>query len=1148
MGANLKNTILYSTQNAVITRSTKNTDDDGAYALGGLVGIAYGYNNETNAKIENCAIAGYKIIDDSKNTLTLGEANVGGLIGVSNVNIDRCSAVVDIEINCKHEGTNGNFTQAEWGNFIRVGGISGAVQDEVTNSYSGGSIKVGEDTLKETYRKKRDVYTNYVSVNSNEYAYVNGCTNIYIAGIAGSGFTMNYQNFTGNSNIKDGNPKIKNCYTYMVFPALEGTIRSITMMTSAADRYGQGTVKVDIRNCYYLERSGKIDMSKVPSYYFKDGNSYSYMKNWTESQIKEMVLGSSLPISKYFSGNNNYSGMNNGDETLSINNVSKNYEELSNPSMNGTLGDVFGDVSTKDDSGVIVNGKYSFSAGDKSLTGKDYPFPTVIRQEEGKRTVNVHYGTWPLESAYFKEGSGSIDIFDNIDTDGFTYKEFILNTSGLNITDLEFYVEDGNYAELVKYEDGKYYSKDSNNNFKIKLKAKKVGATDVTASWKVNGISYSAKFNLVVTANLNLTVNPESTIYMNSNESVTFGLGKPISATITKYLLVTNTDTTIDYSNKVVWDIISSKIGTGDEKAFEIDKKSETFNVISNGFNGIVTVTATYDYNGNKYSTSANINILTNYTVGICGNKYSEITINDSGYATMVTSPTYGAFGPKNDESKYFIYERNDLNATVNNDLIKKVELDDISLSSNKHDIQEEINNKLVDIKLSDITTNSISNNDYNTCAITLAYRGNNYESFDCTLTVNIKNNNGTTIPLVVPVTVTTVPYKLILNANGGTIENHTTKIIELSPGNDVDLADIKPDPKIGYDFDGWYDENDKEITSITPTAKDVYLKAKYVAKSSQISFNSALTGEETVLETITRSYDDFKNITLTNITRDGYILEGWYDKDGVKVVDANGKILDTDLFNQYLLVHIYDDTQIVELHANWIEAVKLTLNAYDINGNVNSTPINYEKGTILTHVDIPVIDTDYTFIGYADSENNIVIDKDGNLNNYVLSEDLKLKALFTYKAYVVTDSFKSGNDYLIAYNDIFLSNDYSGWYRGFKGKQLQIYTDILNKKYVSNDLADDNVLWNYTNNGNLYNRNLKNNLYNSSSYPSYLMYSGNSCSWTYYFTSGFLKAYRKVSYSNDYFVPSDEGVKIDIYELGDVTTDKYLPRSGGGA
>lgn len=1147
--ANLKNTILYSTQGAIITRSTENTDNNGAYALGGLVGIAYGYNNVANAKIENCAIAGYKIIDDSKNTLTLGEANVGGLIGVSNVNVDRCSAVVDIEINCKHEGTNSKFTQAEWGNFIRVGGISGAVQDEVTNCYSGGSIKVGEDTLKETYRKKYDVYTNYVSVSSNESAYVNGSTNIYIAGIAGSGFTMNYQNFTGNSNIKDGNPKIKNCYTYMDFPALEGTIRSITMMTSAADRYGQGAVKVDIRNCYYLERSGKIDMSKAPAYYFSRNNAYSYLRSWTEDQIKQMVLGSSLPISQYFSGTNNSSGMNNGDGSLDKNNTPKNYKELSDTSsMSGKLGVDFGDVSTQDDSGNVVNGKYSFSAGNLSLTGKDYPFPTVIKQKEGNRTVNVHYGDWQLESAYFEYGSGTIDIFDDMQDDRFAYQEFILNSSGQNITDLSFSVEEGEYAELVKYSDGNLYTKDTNGNYKINIKAKKVGATDVSATWKVDGVSYSTKFNLVITANLNLIIQPDNTIYMNSGETITFGYGNKASTGIENFILATASDVTKDYSDNVTWTITSSKIGTGEENAFEIDDKyKDIFKIASNGFNGIVTVTATYDYNGNEYSTSANINILTNYTVGVCGNSYSEITINDTNLATYATSPNYGSFGPKNDESKYFIYERNDPNATVNNDLIKNVTVNDITLSSTDSDIQTKIDNGLVDIKLSDITTNSISNNDYNTRAITLSYRGDRYETFECTLKVNIRNNNGDTFPLEVPVTVTTVPYKLTLDANGGTIENHNTKVIELTVGNDVDLTNIKPDSKIGYDFDGWYD-GDAKVESFTAQNKDVYLKAKYVAKSSQISFNSALTGEGPNLETITRSYDDFNNITLTNTTKDGYILEGWYDSDGVKVVDTDGKILETELFNQYLLVHIYDDTKTIQLNANWKEAVKLTLNATDIDGNVNSAVFNYEKGTILSHVDIPAIDTDYTFVGYADSENNIVIDKDGNLNNYSLDNDLTLNALFTYKAYVVTDSFKSGNDYLIAYNDNFLSDDYSGTNRGLKGKQLVLSFDILNKQYVSVDQTDAHVLWNYRDNGVLYSNSKKQFLRDYQAGLFYLLYSATPSNWIYSSTDGILSSTRKVSYENEYFVAKNDGVKIDIYELGDVTTDKYLPRSGGGA
>ena len=1157
--ANLKNTILYSTQGAIITRSTENTDNNGAYALGGLVGIAYGYNNEANAKIENCAIAGYKVIDDSKNTLTLGEANVGGLIGVSNVNIDRCSAVVDIEINCKHEGTNGKFTQAEWGNFIRVGGISGAVQDEVTNSYSGGSIKVGADTLKETYRKKYDVYTNYVSVSSNENAYVNGSTNIYLAGIAGSGFTMNYQNFTGNSNIKDGNPKIKNCYTYMDFPALEGTIRSITMMTSAADRYGQGAVKVDIRNCYYLERSGKIDMSKAPAYYFSRNNAYSYLRSWTEDQIKQMVLGSSLPISQYFSGTNNSSGMNNGDSSLDINNTSKKYEELSNSTMNGTLGaTVFGDVSTEDDSGNVVNGKYSFSAGNMSLTGKDYPFPTVIKQEEGKRTVNVHYGSWPLESAYFEQGSGTIDIFDDMSNDGFAYKEFVLNSSGQNITDLSFTVEESEYAELAQYSDGNLYIKDADGNYKINVKAMKAGATDITAAWKVDGISFGAKFNLVVTANLNLIIQPEHTIYMNSGETKVFGYGKKVSAGIEKFILATASDVTKDYSDIVTWTITSSKIGTEEQNAFEIDDNyKDIFKITSNGFNGIVTATATYDYNGNKYSSSANINILTNYTVGICGNNYSEITINDTNLATMATSPSYGTFGPKNNESKYFIYERNDPNATVNNDLIKKVIIDDISLSSSNPDIQNEINNGLVDIKLYNLVTNSISNNDYNTRAITFSYRGYKYDTFECTLKVNIRNNNGDTFPLEVPVTVNTVPYKLTLDANGGTIENHATKVIELTVGTDVVLTDIKPDLKTGYEFNGWYDENGSKVESFTAQNKDVYLKAKYVPKSSQISFNSALIGEGSNLETITRSYDDFSNISLTNTTKDGYILEGWYDSDDVKVADADGKILEKELFNQYLLVHINDENKTVELQAHWNEAVKLTLNATDINGNKSSSVINYEKGTILSHVDIPTynLKDGYTFEGFFQDDGTKVVDKDGYANLF-LDNDLSLNAIFKIKGYTKVNDFEENNNYLIVSGDYAMSSENAknddSYYRNAEIISKKI--DVFGNVYISSD--NPNLIWTRKTNKYLYNS-VVNNYLNAGYYLGYYLTTSKTAqSWNYIdkdnvkklYNDNYIRGYVGLDATNKRFTNDSSGESIEIYKYSeDIKVNYYESANVGG-
>ena len=115
-GAEIRNIVLYSDNGGTIERSTPAGTDYRnyrcAYALGGLVGIAYDYLYDANgewvdvenraAEIANCAIAGYTIEDNSTNPLQLGEAVVGGLIGVSKVDLNSCSAVVDIKVNCTH--------------------------------------------------------------------------------------------------------------------------------------------------------------------------------------------------------------------------------------------------------------------------------------------------------------------------------------------------------------------------------------------------------------------------------------------------------------------------------------------------------------------------------------------------------------------------------------------------------------------------------------------------------------------------------------------------------------------------------------------------------------------------------------------------------------------------------------------------------------------------------------------------------------------------------------------------------------------------------------------------------------------------------------------------------------------------------------
>ena len=138
----------------------------------------------------------------------------------------------------------------------------------------------------------------------------------------------------------------------------------------------------------------------------------------------------------------------------------------------------------------------------------------------------------------------------------------------------------------------------------------------------------------------------------------------------------------------------------------------------------------------------------------------------------------------------------------------------------------------------------------------------------------------------------------------------------------------------------------------------------------------------------------------------------------------------------------------------------------------------------------------------------------------------------------------------MIAYNDNFLSTEKFELVRkGLKAKQLLTKTDYLNKNYVDVDQTDDHVLWNYRNNGILYNKKQNESLRDfQKDGVVYLLHSGTPSIWTYSSTDGILSSTRKVSYEDGYFVAENDGVKIHIYELGDVTVDKYLPRSGGGA
>ena len=435
-GAEIRNIVLYSDNGGTIERSTPAGTDYRnyrcAYALGGLVGIAYDYLYDANGKwvdvenraaeIANCAIAGYTIEDNSTNPLQLGEAVVGGLIGVSKVDLNSCSAVVDIKVNCTHReaGDSGKLTRAQYGNFVRVGGLVGGVQYKVTNCYTGGTITIGSDTLNERVDKSGSLVTVKTSTEKETEVENAKGTYVYIGGIGGSGFSSNFRNFSNKNGTDDGEPEYENCYTYTGLPTMQGTIMAISRIGSVADRY-EWAPSVTITNCYYYAESDV--QYNLPKYYCGKKSLATILAS--DEEKEKMLQGDLSYLSKYIGGRNHrpsysidltklsYEQMA-GRKDVTKNGQDKRILELLN--QNGDS--VFGWV-TVEEAQAEVHGKYSFPGKNIAvLDGQDYPFPTVLTQASehtDSRRANLHYGDWPLVGPAWEKSSVTIDRITDYD-------------------------------------------------------------------------------------------------------------------------------------------------------------------------------------------------------------------------------------------------------------------------------------------------------------------------------------------------------------------------------------------------------------------------------------------------------------------------------------------------------------------------------------------------------------------------------------------------------------------------------------------------------------------------------------------------------------------------------------------------------------
>ena len=668
VGADIKNVIMYSENNAVIQRATSGPDDyKGAYSIGGLIGVAYDYNlKPVGRTISNCAIAGYKIQDNSKNRLTLGEANIGGLIGVSNIQVESCSAVVDIEVNATHPLSNKDedgITTAAYGNFIRVGGLCGAVKGVVKDCYTGGNISVDKKLLQETYSSGSSFSykgTGHVNYENTESASVQGSSHVFISGIAGSAFTMNYKNFSNTSSSEDGSPYVENCYTYVKFPTIEGTIRSVSMITSMADRHSATQKIATIKNCYYLDDSAKLDYN-LPHYYFNGKSTFSAYNQRNSTYLETyMIRGDVRWLQLILNGRTSSSKVS--IDVLSA----KSFTELSDDSMIGSLNKgntVWGQVTTTDKNGMPVNGKYSFNAGNSSLNGKNYPFPTVVKQGT---SINVHYGEWPANGPTFEHGEGNIDLITDLQANGFAEKKFKINKvndslkNAINNGKVDFEFSDPEYVD--KYAVSIVNDSGKDMTAAVTIRANKTGSTKVTMSWpNENGGKDKAEFTLTVTCNFTVSADQRSLV-LGNNESAEVTLSandsasKPVNTT----------------GNNFEWNVTISRnhMDSADDAAASIDKARSKLNITGYGLDATITVKGVYSYQGQKYESVVRISVRKQNFVGISDNSnFYEVTMKDGDTApSAMQQVTYGDdSSPSYTGSSYYLYQFKDSDLIDNN-------------------------------------------------------------------------------------------------------------------------------------------------------------------------------------------------------------------------------------------------------------------------------------------------------------------------------------------------------------------------------------------------------------------------------------------------------------------------------------------------
>ena len=398
IGAKVSNVILYSEKGNYIQRYSGK--ERGWHVLGGLCGLAaVGKGNSAeNVKISNCTVSGYTIQDNSDKG-AYGDSSIGGMFGMSTMDLRECTAVNTIIINM----TENNRTES-----VRVGGLVGSMRGVISNCYTGGEI-----TCTDTCLQKRKTRLMLAGISGGIYIKNQGNL-LELLGNSILGIEGASDDTRGNAEqCKTATTIIQNCYTYIKMPIDKAKrITSIEPIGSNGETHdekykdwGESNyhVRIQITNCYYYE-----DNIPVIRHEYMAG------KNWNN------IDDTAIPLSwAEMSGEKDVDSTIGGKTGENAIRVTGSFVELLNQSVDSedkyAIRGTFAKVTTEEND-QDVDGKYSFPGNRTDLEGENYPFPTILTQKTKRGTsVNVHYGAWPLEGIFWRESRATMDIFEDMD-------------------------------------------------------------------------------------------------------------------------------------------------------------------------------------------------------------------------------------------------------------------------------------------------------------------------------------------------------------------------------------------------------------------------------------------------------------------------------------------------------------------------------------------------------------------------------------------------------------------------------------------------------------------------------------------------------------------------------------------------------------